>query len=113
METIDDHLKGMGWTEIEKGIFSRETLAKQIEQYFKGKQEDLSQFVRRNKGYLELMSKDQQRGYVFVGELQLDRDHESRMMETRRIHNTLERETVFSFVDNEEGMSGFYWEKRG
>lgn len=84
-----------------------------IQNYF-SKKEDLSNFVRYNGGdFCRLKTKEGDRGYVFAGELQLERDHEEKMMEERRVHEGgLRRKVLNIFIDNVESLSGFYWEVR-
>lgn len=99
-----------GWTEIRGGLISRERLEGWVQEYF-GREEDLSDFKRRNKGnYLELLSPEGGRGYLFFGELQLDRDYEARMSGEREKSEFIGRKTINVFVDNKKGLSGFYWE---
>lgn len=99
-----------GWRDVNEGLISHTKLQEWIKDYF-SKEEDLSLFKLRNKGYLELVSEKGNRGYVFVGELQIDRDHEKRMSENKRIYeNGLSKRIIRSFVDSNQGFSGFYWE---
>lgn len=97
-----------GWISIEEGLISRERLEFWIKEYF-ALAEDLSNFKRRNRGGLELVSLDGTRGYVFIGEMQLERDHEKRMLEERRIYDAMKRRCIKSFSDFDQGISGFYW----
>jgi len=98
-----------GWIDMGEGLISKTRLENWIEEYF-GREEDLSIFKRRNNGDLELTSKKGDRGYVFVYEQQLDRDHEGRMKKEKEFSEYIGRNTLRVFVDNQEGLSGFYWE---
>ena len=102
---------GKEWTNIDKGLISKETLEALIKKYFKVN-EDLSKFKRRNSGYLEVMELYEHRGYVFVGELQLDRDYKERM---QRVKNLFEKgynvNILDTFIDDTKSLAGFSWRR--
>ena len=107
--TLTETDRESGWREInEGGMVFQGTLQNWIRKYFNVR-EDLTDFQRKNADRgLEVRSADYTKGYVFVGPLQLDRDFERRMMETRQLYssyNTILR----SFTDFGEGIAGFSW----
>jgi hypothetical protein len=107
-----------GWTNINSGAITSGRLKEWIKDYF-NVDENLTGFFRRNEieGIgLEICASDFSRGYVFVGELQLDRDYEERRMQkSKRLYIDgrgigmlrIGRE----FIDHNENMAGFSWEK--
>ncbi len=95
------------WQDINKCFVGLDKLTEWIRNYF-NVEEDMNNFERRNRGYLELRSLDKSRGYVFVGEIQLNRDYEGRMRDAKGkdyFNKTLIRE----FVDHDNKLAGFSW----
>ena len=109
LKEIIDFDRKHRWEEVSEGFISTEQLENCIQYYF-GRHENLNDFMRKNEGVLELMSKSKNRGYVFVGELQLDRNHERSMLRIRKQYETNGKRINRIFIDNSEGLSGFYWE---
>jgi len=78
-----------------------------------GVNEDLSKFTRKNEGnFLRLISKDKRMGYVFAGELQLDRDYKTRILSEEAFFNSKNLKVNYLFIDNNEGLSGFSWSNK-
>ena len=82
------------------------------QKYFRNS-ESLDGFRVANTGIIHLVSLDFERGYVFAGELQVDRDHEARMNSQRIVYRDgFGKRIVLVFVDDrdEVKLSGFFWE---
>lgn len=95
------------WRPINKGFVPASTLQEWIKEYF-NINENLKGFKRRNNGCLELMSQDNSRGYIFWGEIQLDRDVKGRM-EKEKEHYIINKRLLREFVDYEQGLAGLSW----
>lgn len=93
-------------------VGTRETLQRDIEKYF-GVNENLSGFSKRNGSQgigLELQSPSEDRGYVFVGPLQLERDIRNRLNYSREVYERSgKRKIIREFVDHESEIAGFSW----
>lgn len=102
-------LEEEGWTPIDKGIIDQKILEGLIRDFF-NVNENLDDFLRRNKDCsLELTKKDESRGYVFVGPLQLDRDYEARMQQISHWYSNRGKDILKSVVDFQEEKAGFSW----
>ena len=110
--TLTELERESGWRGInEGGMVFQKTLQDWIGEYFHVN-EDLADFQRRNDCFdrgLEIRSADHSKGYVFVGPIQLDRDFERRMMETRELYQNSQQIAIRSFTDFENQMAGFFW----
>ena len=72
---------------------------------------DLKGFEKINDGFLRLISQKRDRGYVFS--FDVDEGHKRRMLDEKIFYEEkLNRNIVRYFVDNQEKLSGFYWEKK-
>jgi len=82
-----------------------------IKDYFFGNNRiNLDSFTRENRGvYLEIISASSDEGYLFFGELQLDRDYEARMESELSIQKKKGRIIYKKFTDYKERISGFHW----
>lgn len=85
-----------------------------VKEYFNVK-DDLKDFRRRNEGYgIELVSENADRGYVFVGPLQVERNFEKRL-ERSLEHYTkglnLNIRIIKKFVHYPEELAGFSWKR--
>ena len=109
--TLTETDRECGWRDISEGYFGADRLKGLIKQYFNVR-EDLTDFQRRNdyRG-LQLRRADNTKGYVFVGPLQLDRDFERRMVETRQFYSSDNNTILRSFTDFENDLAGFSWRR--
>ena len=110
--TLTETDREIGWRGIDEGgMVFQGTLQNWIRKYF-NLREDLTDFQRRNDDRgLELRSADYTKGYVFVGPLQLDRDFERRMMETRQLYELSDHIILRSFTDFQNELAGFSWRR--
>ena len=69
-------------------------------------------FYRINEGYfLKIISKDKTSGFVFAGELQVDRNHAEILDKIIEFAPNSKLSLKRKFYDYDKGISGFSWEK--
>lgn len=107
--SLDISKTGDGWTSAAEGIVQQEELQEWIGRYF-GRRENLSGFLRRNCGVLELTAKDLGRGYVFSYRQPLNQNPEGSMFFEKLSCKLDGRKVVRYFGDPTENLFGFYWE---